>query len=139
MSVDAFIPTINVVRQFYLDTAANPEDIATAWIGRVNQTPWRGGAAGQWLVTSVEFELVKDVQPTVGSKDVADRSTYLFTFTFESKKGMPNDKWGAWGEWTDTSGDGLNQPDESARKYFDNIYPELNFQAGAGFGVQFPA
>lgn len=56
----------------------NPDTYVGLYVGKYNLSEWRGGAAKEWLCTSVEYEL---------RNKISDPPVYHFAFTFERKVG----------------------------------------------------
>jgi hypothetical protein len=56
----------------------NPESIVSYWIGKTNSEEWRGGAAGQWLVAGVSYELINNAEAVGGNRK--------YTFSYELER-----------------------------------------------------
>lgn len=71
--VDVLAPQGNHTRGIRIETE-DPDSVVAEWINHVNDATWRGAAAGRWLCTSVDYEMVdREAFP----------KAYDFTFAFE--------------------------------------------------------
>jgi hypothetical protein len=71
--VDVLAPQGNHTRGIRIETE-DPDSVVAEWINHVNDDTWRGAAAGRWLCTSVDYEMVdREAFP----------KAYDFTFAFE--------------------------------------------------------
>jgi hypothetical protein len=76
-SITPLVPQGHLTLEAGIATA-NPDTYVGLYVGRYNLGAWRGGAAKEWLCTSVEYEL-RDKMRTP--------PWYHFVFTFERKVG----------------------------------------------------
>ncbi len=108
---------------------SGPTAVAQAWRGHVNATNWRGGAPGEWLCTSVPYDVYHVSPPNLGPPIW----TFTWTFAYDSAGWDP----------------GVVYIDPRTGKRPDNLiagqgfyivpwYPPLEFKNPAGDAGGFP-
>lgn len=57
VELNVFLPTATPYIETF-ETTSTPDALAAQWVGKVNSTSWRSGAAGVWMCTDASYELV---------------------------------------------------------------------------------
>lgn len=113
-TIDVFQPQPELVIET-IETTANPESLANAWVGYVNDGTWKGEAAGVWMVSQADYEEL----------DVGN-NRWRFIWGFQANR----DKWLPVARFTDPETGqpppGL-VPDEGIKAI--PYYPERDFSA----------